>query len=96
MVTQLGGVAENIDFLNTNKGDLAVLDTLDQIDFELFVDPTASRLEIFVNNTMQVGETVDDYASRLIINAASNIGAHVSCSGLSLFVYFVLRLNTVA
>ena len=88
---QLGGVAENIDFLNTNKAEIGVLDTLDHINTELLFDPTASGLEKYLNvpRKSTAGETVQEYIDRLVINGASNIGAHElgHISGLRKYIF---------
>ncbi|KAL7579042.1 hypothetical protein ACA910_019081 [Epithemia clementina (nom. ined.)] len=72
----LGGVAENVDFLNTNFQEMAVLDATDFIDFMLIIDPTGTLLEQYFDVPRQPDQTIDDYINELIVNGASNIGAH--------------------
>ena len=72
----LGGLAENIDFLNTNKKDRAVLDSTDFIDFLIQVDPSGRALESYFPLTRQGSETVEEYVDKLVVNGASNIGSH--------------------
>ena len=79
-------MAENIDFLNTNKAELAALDVLDNINTHLLGDPSGAGIEnsviggTFYNESpgipRQTGETLQQYLDRIIINAASNLAAH--------------------
>ena len=72
----LGGVAQHIDFLNTDKGDTAVLDGTDFIDFVFARPGGVSSLESFLFTPKNPGETDEEYKTRLIINGGANIGAH--------------------
>lgn len=93
---QLGGIAENIDFLNTNKVEVAVLDVLDHIDFALFVDPTAGWLENYFGIQREASETVDDFVDRLTVNGASNIAAHELGHLSGLRKYLIHRCASLA
>ena len=72
----LGGVAENIDFLNMNPQEMAVLDAVDFIEFVWRMDPSAVLLEEFFGVPRPEGQNIQNYVTELIINGASNIGAH--------------------
>lgn len=73
---QLGGNAENIDFLNTNKADMAVFDILDHVHTELMLDPTGVGLSNYLQIPMTTTSTVEDFVHRLIINGGANFAAH--------------------